>query len=293
MYFITISYIKNIIRIFLLVCIFSIFVKKYLKKIIFFVNQKLWKKNICENITFVQNTPNQKIFEKNNLIRNKQNDSIELLKNKFGIKSTEKTLVNLKCLTKKPNYLNVNTSTNTDILENIKNLPNEYLINLKKILTDNKSKKIIQSYIYNKQLFNYFFNNPSCIKIFDLKTFSSFHKKHTLDNNNDKYNIVLNFYNDDTSSYIFVDNTNLIKIKKNDEYDKIAKLIESNKNIFLLVDDMNNHYITHGNYIVCDISNDDIKTVFFQNLDSTNDKNLQILKNFSNVKIFYYTSTKI
>jgi len=234
----------------------------------------------------------------NKLIFHKKNkqidiiDKVEILKDHYGIKSTEKTSVNLNLLVNKPSHLNVNNIDNMNIKflnENLKNLSN-----------DHNSEKIIESYIYNKQIYNYLFtDNNGNIKITDLKSFYELHKKYFTEKIDNKYNILLKFYNDNhTYLYIFVKNNNLIKIKKYEEYDKICELVENNNNIFLIKykknikNNTNENYITHSGYINCSITKQEIKNTFFHNSNSDN-KNYKILTDFKNIKIFFYVSTKI
>ena len=210
-------------------------------------------------------------------------DRVEILKDKFGIKSTEKTIINLKFLINKPSHLITNTVNNFEI---------DFLkIDLKNILIDINNKNIIKSYIYNKHIYNYLFvNSDNTNKITDLDSFYLFHKNNILEKSKYKYNILLKFYNKEpVYLYIFVNNNNLIKIKKYEEYDKICELIENKNNIFLIKSD-NNHFITHGGFISTQITKQDIKKIFFADTN-THNKNFDILNKFSYIKIYFYTST--
>lgn len=220
-------------------------------------------------------------------------DRVEILKDKFKIKSTENTLPNLKFILVKPSHFNSNNiisdSKFVDKLLNNSLVNNEFntLPNNKKITG------LVRTYMYNKYLFKNLFQDSNGLKIKDLGTFYDTHKKYIEKKEDNMYNILLKFYNDDLSYlYIFVNNSNLIKIKKYDEYNKICDLIESGNNIFLIRDDKNIHYVTHCSYIKHNINQEQIKSVFFKNIDQNN-KNFKILSKFGNIAIYFYVSTKI
>ena len=143
-------------------------------------------------------------------------------------------------------------------------------------------------------MFSYFFGNDDGLKIKDLSSFYEFHKRGITSEKGNSYNILLKFYNNDmTYLYIFVNSNNLIKIKSHQEYDKLCELFEHNNNIFLIRDDEGAHYITHGSHITQKINEKEIKSIFFRDTSHLNNKNYDMLCQFENVKIYFYTSTKI
>lgn len=225
----------------------------------------------------------------NKFFMNKSSSTInhvEFLKDKYGIKSTEKLDVNIKFIVKKPSFLNVNRdydNVNIDIEKND---------NLRCFIDNKNNHKIIKTYISNKKNFiNIFIKENGNLRITNLKTFSIFHKKNL--NNKIAINILLKFYNDDNDFlYIFVNENNLIKIINFEEYDKITELIENNNNIFLINKNNDENYITHGGYTNCDVSKKELKNIFFNNSKTIN-KNYYILINYKSVKIFFYVSTLI
>lgn len=251
------------------------------------------------------------LFIKNYLEKtNKINlsDRIEILKDKYNIKSTEKTKINsnpnpnIKLIVKKPVYVKTNKllihnhklkniiKSNTFIKKELENI-------LNKNMNYKNNIRIIETYIYNKQNFiNIFFNQDHTYKITNLETFYNFHKKYSKSQIN--FNILLKFYNIDNYQYIYINDNNLTKIISNTEYDRITNLIENNNNIFLIQEiktlkkPIYLNYITHGDYIDCKINKKDLKNIFFSNTNKSN-KNYQLLSEFNNLKIFFYISTLI
>ena len=217
----------------------------------------------------------------------KISDRVEILKNKYNIKSTEKTNIDLKFIVKKPTYLKINKINDINVFTNINNKTD-----LKNLMNSSYNKKIISSYIYNKKIFtNLFLNDDGTYKIKNLDSFNILHNKNL--NKKIEYNILLKFYNDDKYIYIFVNNDNLIKITNNDEYDYMTNLIENKNNIFLIEDIKNkNNFITHGGYSECDISEEKIRKIFFNNSKTLN-KNFNLLIKFTNLKIFFYVVTQV
>lgn len=238
-------------------------------------------KIIINGINYIRSVFNNFFINKNS----NTNNHVEILKDKYGIKSTEKTNINLKFVVKKPSFLNTNNydDINIDIEKND---------DLKYFINDKNSHKIINSYVSNKKKFiNMFINENGNFKITNLKTFSIFHKENL--NHKVAKNLLLKFYNNENDYlYIFVNKNNLIKILNFDEYDKITKLIESNNNIFLINEDNNKNYITHGGFVNCDVSKKLLKKIFFNNSNKIN-KNYDILINYKSMKIFFYISTLI
>lgn len=225
-------------------------------------------------------------FYYNSKSSDKIQECFDISKDKYNIKSTEKTIIDLKFIIKKPTYLKINKINDLNTKLNIHNN-----IELKNFLNNNYNKKIISSYINNKKVFiNLFLNDDNTYKIKNLESFNIYHKKNF--NKNIDSNILLKFYNDSEYQYIFVNNNNLIKIIKNEEYECLTKLIENKNNIFLIQETKNINYITHGGYIKCDINKDKINKIFFNNSKKLN-QNLNLLVKFTNLKIFFFVSTYV
>lgn len=274
----SLSYLKYIIYGFLIYLIFHTILHLYNK----YLRVLLIRCGIIQD--------KKKIQDKNEI---NELDRVEILKDRFKIKSTENTMPNLKFLLTRPSHFNSNNLTNNQqiINELMKNSLIEEQLN--DISNNKKIVKLIETYVYNKYLFENFFEDVNGSKIKDLKTFYNIHKKYIEKKKDNMYNILLKFHNIDLSYlYIFVNNSNLIKIKKYEEYNKICDLVESGNNVFLIKDEKNTHFITHCNYIKQNINQEQVKSIFFKNIDY-DDKNFKILNKFENVSIYFYVSTKI
>ena len=219
-------------------------------------------------------------------------DRVEILMNKYGIKSTEKTKTNfnLKYLVDSPSYFNYNVSTDLKI---------DYLKNgeLKKMSSNKLSNEIIKDYVYNKKLFSeLFLNNNMEYKIKTLEDFYEFQKQNIVDKNLVKYNILLKFFTESNYIYIFVNDSDFIKIKKYEEYDKICELIDKNNDIFLIQNDIGDnekYYITHGGLSTSHFDIKQLSDTFFKNKKNATNKNLKLLSEFDNLNIYFYVSTQI
>ena len=217
------------------------------------------------------------------------NHKVEILKNKYNIKSTEKTNNYLNYIVNCPSHLNINNPNNFKI---------DYLKNndLKKLSNNIISKNIISTYIFTKKIFlELFYDNNNKYLINSLKDFYEFQKQNILKNNLIKYNIILKFYSGNKYLYIYVNKSNLIKINKFDEYDKICSLIEKSNNVFLIKDNKNElekYYLSLGGYISKNINKNELEETFFNNKNKNN-KNYKILSNFSNIKIYFFVSNYI
>lgn len=248
--------------------------------ILFFVCKKYFK--------FIKSLFDRFILRKNNKINSKVNKKIEVLKDFYEIKSTEKTNIYLKYIINKPSIININ---------NIDNLNIKYLnLNIKNLYQDKNAKKIIETYVYNKKIFIdlFYIDNKLCIN--NLKDFYIFHKKYSQKKINNKYNIFFKFYctRDDPNEYLYicVDNNNLIKIKKYEEFDKICDLIKSGRNIFLIHENYNKYFISYGGFVEFELNCDDIKNIFFTNTKIDN-KNYNILNKFKKINVFFYVCTEL
>lgn len=294
-----ILYVKYVLYIFVIYLgikvLFMIFkiVKNNLSKLFIYLGITKEKKTLNKMLSKTMPNGTMPNGTMSNEINNK--DKIEILMDKFGIKSTERTKINLKYVIDKPSHLNVTNTTkmhnNSDMI-NIFN--DDFYKGIEQLQNDEKTMRIMKAYIYNKYMFSYFFGNDDGLKIKDLSSFYEFHKRGIMSEKGNSYNILLKFYNNDmTYLYIFVNSNNLIKIKSHQEYDKLCELFEYNNNIFLIRDDKGAHYITHGSCITQKINEKEIKSIFFRDTSHLNNKNYDMLCQFENVKIYFYTSTKI
>ena len=230
--------------------------------------------------------------KKNKSSKSSIDEKVELLLDKYNIKSTEKTIINLKYMVNSPSHFYYNTSKNF----NLDNL-NSYRVEIKKLSTDPVSKKIIKNFIYNKKIFIELFTEKNNNVIINLETFYEFQKKNIFQQNKIKYNILLKFFTKNEYMYVFVNNNELIKIKKYKEYDQIVGLLEKKDNIFLIEQNENiegegKYFITHGGYVTCKLNPTKLRDIFFKN--KLNDyKNYNLLKSFENISIYFYVSTLI
>jgi len=217
------------------------------------------------------------------------NDRVEILKDRYSIKSTEKTNVNLKYLIDSPQQLNFNQSDGIKI---------NYFNNnkLKKLSIDTLSDKIIQNFIYNKKLFmKLFVGEDERYIISNLENFYEFQKKNIITKNPKKYNILLKFFSKNKYLYIFVNNTELIKITNFEQYDKISQLLENNNNIFLIrnkIENKEKYFITYGGYSSCNINSNLLKKTFFIN-KNTDNKNYKLLSGFDTINIYFFVCTEM
>lgn len=230
--------------------------------------------------------------KKDKSLKSSIDEKVELLLDKYNIKSTEKTNINLKYMVNSPSHFYFNTSKNF----NIDNL-NNYGVEIKKLLTDPMSKKIIKNFIYNKKIFIELFTEKNNNVIRNLETFYEFQIKNISRQNKIKYNVLLKFFTKNDYLYVFVNNNELIKIKKYKEYDQITGLLEKKDNIFLIEQNENiggegKYFITYGDYVSCKLDSTELKDIFFKN--KQNDyKNYNLLTSFENIGIYFYVSTLI
>jgi hypothetical protein len=242
----------------------------FLKKIIN-NNIEILKKRMCSNSKQITN----------------KTDKIKEIKNIFGIKSSEDTL-NLTNLI-------INKPRDVESIDDIKNTNFRYTKGLIKIANEYIfSKDIIDSYIYSKKMFNNIFTDEnSKYKINDLNTFNIFCQNNM--NNKNEYNILLKFYSKiglNEYNYILVKKNNLIKIKHNEDYDKICNCIYIKNKIFLLKNSSNDHFIFNGDYIKQNIDSQQIKKIFFPN-KNYDDYNYNMLKKYNYIQIIFFVCVKI
>lgn len=221
---------------------------------------------------------------------------IRNLKKKFKIKSTEKTFENIKFILNKPNYININNSTNSKIITN-QICNNNIISNFKKIINYDNNKKIqeiTKIFLSTKQdFFNTFVNSKT--NEYFIKNLNDFYLFYKINNTNIfNNNILLKFYNDDKYIYVFVSENKMIKIVYNDDYDDISNMIEKNNGKFILTDIYNKYYMCYGNYTQSEINLIDIKNVFFSNISNCQmDKNYKLFSEFKFIKIYFYVCNEI
>jgi len=218
---------------------------------------------------------------KQNNINSKQNN-INDIKKYFKIKSTEKTYEDIKFISNIPNYININTSINTN-----PNTNNTEIQNITNIFIETK-QKFYDNFV-NSNNENYFIDN--------LDNFYLFYKNNLNQSNDFKNNILLKFYNDDNSKYIYVymDQNKMIKIIYNEEYDNICDMIEKNRGIFILNDESKNSYFAgYGYFSKSEITKENIKNIFFTNLKNfESNKNYKLFCEYKFIKIYFYVCCPI
>lgn len=218
-------------------------------------------------------------------------NKIKKVKKLYKIKSTEKTYDDIKFISSKPNYINLNNKSidNFDI-HNIKNYDK-----IKKNQDDHIIHKISIVYLKTKQEFYNLFVNSENNKYFinNINDFELFHKNNFLPLYNS--NILIKFYNNDSEHiYIYVNENKMTKIIYNDKYDNISNMIEKNNGIFMLEDENNNNIICYGSYIQDTIKPHSIKNIFFNNFSNCEtNKNYILLSKFKFIKIYFFISNEI
>lgn len=227
---------------------------------------------------------------KPNSSSNKNKKKIKKLKNYYRIKSTEKTYEEIKLIFSKPNYINY-IKFNIGECQEL-NLATD----VEKHNLDALSKKIALCYLKVKQDFYNIFVNSQTNEYFikNLNDFMAFYKD-TQRQNFPQSNILLKFSNDNYEPlYIFANKNKMTKIVINKEYNNIVGVLEKKNSPFMLVDTTNNYYICFGSLTQCDLDLDDLKKIFFSNVENfASNKNYNLLKKFKCVKIFFYICYKI
>lgn len=237
----------------------------------------------------------EKIFTKK--IKSNNLTLIKNLKKQFKIKSTEKTFEDIKFISNKPNYININELNELNELNEYDKL--NIISNIKKIQNYNNDKtlqKITRTYLYTKQKYFNTFINAQNDKYFinDLNDLCIFYKLKYDQTNVFDGNILIKFYNSTEYVYMYVLKNKMIKIVYNDDYNDLTMLIEKNNGIFVLIDKINNYFIGYGNYTQNEINLDIIKNIFFPNTKNhERDKNYLLFSKFKFAKIYFYVCTKI
>ena len=225
-------------------------------------------------------------------------NKIKNIKKYFKIKSTEKTFEDIKYISNKPNHINVNKDNLINNTFENKNI--EHFKKIKNFNNDITVKKITNVYLNTKQKFYDAFvnaeNNEYFINNFD--DFYLFHKNNINHTNFNKNNILLKFFNQDDNKYIYlyVKQSEMIKIIYYEEFDNICKMIEKNNGIFILNDgtEKNKYFIGYGHFIQSDLNLNNLKNIFFHNIKNYElDKNYKLFCEFNLIKIYFYVCNEI
>ncbi len=267
-----------------------------------------------------------------NYMQIKEKESIQIpnsktkfssLKKKFNIKSSELSKFNKNIETDKKTIsktiskiisktIKSTSKKNIDIISLpiditdskllINNVPDFLLNDIKnKInLHDNDLlKKIVLSFINCKSYYKKIFESDGVNIISNMgkiENFSNIYKNEL--NLNNKYNnfeIVLKLFNyKDPDLYIKMKKNKLIKISKTDNYSKLD-LVLNNSKIFL-IENKQNYYIGYGNHFSLEIKPEQIKKIFFNNLDLSDtkiNKNFELFSKYKIITFLYWTETKI
>lgn len=215
--------------------------------------------------------------------------------NKYKIKSTEKTYEDVKFISEKPNYININNNEDYFLnnFDNILNNSNNIFDKIKTYKTNEITKKITDIYLKTKQEFYNLYVNSKNNEYFinNLKDFELFYKNISLYKS--EINIIFSFYNEYNNQFIILNKNKMIKIIYNDEFINLCNMIEKNNGPFMLKDN-NNYAICYGGFTVCELNYDDIVNVFFSNISNyMTNKNYLLLKEFKFIKIYFFVSNKI
>ena len=244
-----------------------------------------YKKNENSNIKIFININKKNIFRnKNNLFNN--NISNNIFDNTFDTNSIseDNNLIKNKIL-ELPEHINILKCS--DI-----NISNKIDLDL----SDKYTLIILKSFINIKNSFNNIFMLNNNYKINNLENFNIFYKNLCKDKENNDYNIILKLYSDNSKNHQFIimKKNTLLKIKNDKIYKEILKQIQS-KNIFLF-QNLNDYYISSGNYYDSNITNEQIKNIFFDRVPMNIEKNILNLKKFSNfnkITIIYWNTAEI
>ncbi len=89
-------------------------------------------------------------------------------------------------------------------------------------------------------------------------------------------------------------NNSLIKVNDKSSIENLYSNILKNK--YFLIKDSNNYFISKGNFYSSKISNDQIKKIFFNKLNLSNQsvkKNFELFSSYNYVSIIYWVSCPI
>lgn len=255
------------------------------------------------------------------LINPNLKSKIGVLKKKFNIKSSEtsfkkqnKSINKIrKNIIKKSNTIDVLTiPLNSTISESLfKKLPSKLIddirnkFNKKKVEStenfDNIFNSILPAFINSKIMYKKIFEPKGKPIINDINNFISIYKD--IVTTNDiyiGYNIVIKLYNDENNTkesdekYISMKKNTLIKINNTTSYKNIDNILTKNK-IFLMID-KDQYYISYGNTFNSEINSEQIKEIFFNKVNLSDEKiykNYQMFCKFKKITFIYWIGTPI
>ncbi len=246
---------------------------------------------------------------------------IKVLKKKFNIKSSETSFkkqndsinkirknILLKTNTIDVLSLPLNSSTSEPLfkiipIHLINKIKNNF--NKKKVeSTENFDlvfKPILTSFINSKITYYKIFEPNGKPIINDINNFISIYKN--IVTTKDKYigyNIVIKLYNEQNNineydeKYVSMKKNTLIKINNTSSYKDIDNILSKNK-IFLITN-KNQYYISYGNSFNSDINSEQIKDIFFNKVNLSNEKiykNYQMFCKFKKITFIYWVATPI
>lgn len=267
---------------------------------------------------YIQNRskPNNEILVNPNL-----KSKIGVLKKKFNIKSSETSFkkqnesINRirKNIIKKSNVIDIlpiplNSTTSEQFL---KKLPSQLIneiknkFNKKKVESienfDNLFNPILTSFINSKIIYNKIFESSGKPIINDINNFISIYKN--IVTTKDKYlgfNIIIKLYNDENNTkeydekYISMKKNTLVKINNTSSYKDIDNILAKNK-IFLIVN-KDQYYISYGNTYNSEINSEQIKEIFFNKVNLSDEKiykNYEMFCKFKKITFIYWVCTPI
>ncbi len=266
-----------------------------------------------------------------NLIKSKDNEivinpnlksKVSVLKKKFNIKSSETSFKKnnpiikeiRKKIISKSNVIDVvplplNSSSTNSVL---KNVSKKLVLNIKDKFNKKKvdSTKnfdlifdpVLKSFLNSKIVYEKIFESGGKPIISDINNFISNYKK--IVTSKDKYygyNMVVRLYNDTKKlsnefdeKYILMKKNTLIKINSTATYKNIQEVLSKNK-IFLIKNE-STHYIAYGNTFNSEITSEQIKDIFFNKVDLSNEKikkNYEMFCKYKKITIMYWISSPI
>jgi len=284
----------------------------FITVILTYVIQNKMKKNNDEIII----TPNLKT-------------KVTTLKKKFNIKSSETTFKNKKSI-QKNRIKTINKINNIDIVPlplnssstnlTITKLPEIFINSIKNKFNKSKIdtitnfdfifKNVLKSFINSKIIYQKIFEHNGNSLIDKIDNFISIYKK--IVSTKDKYkgyNIVIKLYNDNHSNnnhsnnnhsndpdekYIIMKKNTLIKINNTHAYKNIFSILEKDK-IFIL-NNSDDYYVGYGNIFNSNINPEQIKDIFFNKVNLSDEKiknNYEMFCKFKKITLIYWINTPI
>lgn len=265
-----------------------------------------------------------------NLIKSKDDEivinpnlksKISVLKKKFNIKSSEtsfkknnpvnkeirkKIISNTNVIDIVPlpiNASNVNSilkDVSKKLVLNIRDKFNKKKVDLTKNF-DSIFYPVFKSFLNSKVIYEKIFEFEAKTIISDINNFISNYKR--IVSSKDKYcgyNIVVRLYNQSKTEnefdekYILMKKNTLIKINSTSSYKNIQEILIKNK-IFLIKNGLD-YYIGYGNTFNSEINSEQIKDIFFNKVDISNEKikkNYEMFCKYKKITIFYWVSSPL